>query len=91
MFAQEKAFVFSLEEAQSYALEHNKTIMNARSDIQLADVQLKESISAGLPQISGTVDYLTNFNYEFVFDLGGEVHRWNLRSITQIWIQGIMK
>lgn len=54
----------SIAEAQDYALQHNKTLLNAREDVRLSQEQLKESISMGLPEVSGSFDYMTNFNYE---------------------------
>ena len=69
--AQEKQYSFTLKEAQQYALQHNKTLLNAKDDIQAADAQIKETKGAGLPQVNGTMDYMTNFNYEFEFNIGG--------------------
>jgi len=71
LFAQNQTLQFSLQEAQDYALENNKTYKNAKADIKLADAQLREAKGAGLPQVEATVDYMTNFGYEFEFNLGG--------------------
>jgi len=60
----------SLSEAQSYALEHNKTLQNAKLDMKTSDLKLKETISQGLPQITAGIDYSTYFGYEMLFDLG---------------------
>ena len=70
-FAQETQLMFTLDEAKTYALEHNKTLKNANSDIQIANMQIKQAVGSGLPQVSATLDYMTNFNYEFVFAMGG--------------------
>ncbi|MEA2105550.1 MAG: TolC family protein [Bacteroidota bacterium] len=69
--AQEESFSFTLQEAQEYALEHNKTFLNAQSDIALAEEKYKEARGSGLPQVNGAMDYTTNFNYEFEFAMGG--------------------
>ncbi|MDY6799879.1 MAG: TolC family protein [Bacteroidota bacterium] len=69
--AQEESFSFTLQEAQEYALEHNKTFLNAQSDIALAEEKYKEARGTGLPQVNGAMDYTTNFNYEFEFAMGG--------------------
>lgn len=69
--AQENQFQFSLQEAQEYALEHNKTLLNAKAEIQIADAQIREAKGRGLPQVEGTVDYMTNFNYTFSLNFGG--------------------
>ncbi len=69
--AQDNQFQFSLQEAQEYALQHNKTLQNAKAEIQISDAQIREAKGRGLPQIEGTVDYMTNFNYAFSLDFGG--------------------
>lgn len=63
----QETFQFSLTEAQDYAIEHNKTIQNAKLDVDKADRQMKEAISKGLPQVDATVDWMTYFGYEMVF------------------------
>lgn len=47
----------SLQEAIDYALEHNRTVINAAHDIDAAEKQKWETTSTGLPQISATIDY----------------------------------
>ncbi|MBN1119353.1 MAG: TolC family protein [Bacteroidales bacterium] len=69
--AQDGDMIFSLKEAQEYALQNNKTLINANKDLLIADEQIKEAVGNGLPQVSGSVDYMTNFNYEFEFNLSG--------------------
>ena len=69
--AQEKQYQFSLQEAQDFALQNNKTLLNAKSEIQIADAQIREAKGRGLPQVEGTVDYMTNFNYAFSLNFGG--------------------
>jgi outer membrane protein len=54
--AQEK-LVLSLDSAVSYAISHNKTLMNSRFAIDKSTQKLKETIAAGLPQISASIDY----------------------------------
>ena len=71
LLAQESTLQFSIQEAQDYALENNKTYKNAQADVMLADAQIKEARGAGLPKLEGTVDYMTNFGYEFAFPMGG--------------------
>lgn len=71
LWGQQKAYVFSLQEAQDYAVANNKTLKIARSQAALSDKQVDEAISGGLPQINGALDYNTNFNYELNFNPGG--------------------
>ncbi|MCF8219033.1 MAG: TolC family protein [Bacteroidales bacterium] len=62
----------TISEAQEYAVEHNKELENVRQDVNIAKHQYKEARGQGLPQINGTLDYSTNFNYEAELDFGGE-------------------
>lgn len=48
---------FSLKEAQIYALEHNYDVINALTDIEIARKKVSETISTGLPQVTGQVSY----------------------------------
>jgi outer membrane protein len=47
----------SLDSARHYALEHNKTLLNAGLAVDEAQARLRETISNGLPQVNATVDY----------------------------------
>nr|WP_297787407.1 TolC family protein [uncultured Allomuricauda sp.] len=55
--AQDTIPSFSLDQAISYALEHNYSALNAERDIIDAQKQKWETIATGLPQISGAVSY----------------------------------
>ncbi|MFS4482385.1 TolC family protein [Hyunsoonleella sp. 2307UL5-6] len=57
IFSQENTNNFTLQEAIDYALEHNRTAKNAGRDIEAAKKQKWETISTGLPQINGSIDY----------------------------------
>ncbi len=70
--AQQDQLRVSLKEAQAYALEHNKTLRNAHGDVRIAEQQYRAARGQGLPQVNGSVDYMTNFNYEATFDFGGD-------------------
>lgn len=48
---------FSLEEAIDFALENNRTAINAGHDIEAAKKQKWETTAIGLPQIDATIDY----------------------------------
>jgi len=56
-FSQEDVLNLSLDEAISYALENNRTIINAQRDIEAAKKQKWETTATGLPQINASVDY----------------------------------
>ena len=49
--------VFSVEQAQAYALENNVEIINKELDIEKARWQIWETTAIGLPQINGSAEY----------------------------------
>ncbi|ALO15840.1 outer membrane channel protein [Salinivirga cyanobacteriivorans] len=67
----QSAIEFSVHEAQAYAIENNLQLQNARQDVNIAEQQYKETRGQGLPQVDGTLDYMTNFNYEAEIEFGG--------------------
>ena len=56
-FSQEQPTSLTLQEAIDYALENNRTAINAARDIDAAKQQKWETTASGLPQISASVDY----------------------------------
>ena len=52
--------VLTLDEALSYATEHNKTLVNSSYAIEKSSLKIKETFAQGLPQVSATLDY-SNF------------------------------
>lgn len=60
----------SLSEAQDYAIEHNKTLQNAKLDLKVSDLKIKETVAQGLPQVDAGLDFSTYFGYEMAFDFG---------------------
>ncbi|MCK7589237.1 TolC family protein [Subsaxibacter sp. CAU 1640] len=56
-FSQETPTQFSLQEAIDFALQNNRTAINAARDIDAAKAQKWETTASGLPQISAAVDY----------------------------------
>jgi len=57
--AQQK-MVISLDSAISYAILHNKVLINSRYSIDKSQQQVREAIAQGLPQVSAKLDY-TNY------------------------------
>ena len=57
LLGQEQNNSYSLEEAITYALEHNYTAINAARDLIDAQKQKWETIATGLPEISGAITY----------------------------------
>ncbi len=72
VFAQETPGTFSLQQAQEFAIQNNLTLINAQNDANIAHEQYKQTLGSGLPQVDGTLQYTTNFNYEMNFSLGGD-------------------
>lgn len=56
-FSQEQPTSFTLQEAIDYALENNRTAINAARDIEAAKAQKWETTATGLPQVSSAIDY----------------------------------
>lgn len=56
-YSQEQTNSFSLEEAITYALENNYSVINADREILDAQKQKWEVIATGLPQIDGDLSY----------------------------------
>lgn len=70
--AQPGVIKLSVPRAKEYALQNNKELKNARKDVLISEEQLIEARGQGLPRLSGNVDYMTNFNYEFELTFGAE-------------------
>jgi len=51
---------YSVDQAIAYGLKHNYDYLNAKSDVEIARMQVKETTAIGLPQISSKV---SNTNY----------------------------
>jgi len=66
--AQNDTVSLNLREARQFALENNRDLLNAKEDIAVSEAEYKATRAEGLPQVDGTVDYTTNFNYEVEFD-----------------------
>ncbi len=63
--------VLSLQDAIDFAIAYNKSLQNSRLEVERSRSTIWESISQGLPQVDGAVDYMTYFNYELEFSFGG--------------------
>lgn len=55
--AQQSQSVFSLEEAQQFAMENSYVLHNTRQDISISQKKVWETITIGLPQVSGSANY----------------------------------
>jgi len=70
LYGQEQSYTLSLTQARDYALQNNKSLMNARAGIASSKQKLNETIAQGLPQVEGSLNYMTYFNYEMNFSMG---------------------
>jgi outer membrane protein len=66
----QQPFRLTLDEARNYALQHNKSLMNAKDNVTSSHEKLKEIRSQGLPQVEGSMNFMTYFNYELDFSFG---------------------
>lgn len=55
--AQEDSTTFSLLEAQQFAMENSYVLHNTSQDIAIAQKKVWETITIGLPQVSGSANY----------------------------------
>lgn len=62
LFAQEDTQVFDLDQCLEYALENNPEVQTSKLDREIAKEKVDQTISTGLPQITGNVDM--TYNYE---------------------------
>jgi len=62
-FGQDKTEILKLSvtEAQTYALQNNRTVKSAKIDINFATKQVKENLAVGLPQLNLSANYLHQF------------------------------
>lgn len=72
-FSQEQPTSLSLQEAIDYALENNRSALNALRDIDAAKQQKRETTATGLPQISAKIDYQNAIKQQFeAIDFDGD-------------------
>ncbi len=58
----QESLKFSLKEAQEYAATHSYVVVNSNLDVTKAQKKVWETISMGLPQVSGTGSYMSFLN-----------------------------
>ena len=96
-FSQETPNSFSLQEAIDYALENNRTALNAARDIEAAKKQKWETIATGLPQVNGQISYINNierqfpgidFNNDGIEDIGAKQNMTPSVTLNQLLFDG---
>jgi len=68
---QAEKLVLNLQEAVDQAIAYNKSLKNARLEVERSRRSIWEAIAQGLPQVDGTVNYMSYFNYQMEFNFGG--------------------
>jgi len=63
-----KGMVLTLEEAQQYAVDNNRTLQNASLDIKKAQAAKWQAIASMLPQVKGTIDYSNMLGFKMNFN-----------------------
>jgi outer membrane protein len=71
LFAQDSTYVLTLVQAREYALEHNRSLLNAKDQSISSGAKVLETVTTGLPQVKGSLDYTTYFNKSIELDFGG--------------------
>jgi outer membrane protein len=63
-FGQDKkeTLKLSISEAQTYALQNNRSVQAAKIDIEMANKKIWENLATGLPQLN----FATNYQHQFV-------------------------
>jgi len=89
--SQEEAgtYVLDMQGAIDHSIAYNKSLKNARMEVERSDASVWESIAQGLPQVDGSLDYMTYFNYEmeFSFGMGDEAPNYTPEQLTDAWNQ----
>ena len=78
--------VLDLQGAIQHAISYNKSLKNSRLEVERSRRSIWEAIAQGLPQVDGTMDYMSYFNYEMQFNFGmGEVPDFSPADLQQAW------
>lgn len=59
---EEENTTFSLDQATQYAMQNSYVLFNTKQDVTIAQKQVWETITTGLPQVSGSFDYTKNIS-----------------------------
>jgi len=58
--AEEGSKAFSLLDAQTYAIENNYETIKSQMDVAVTEKRIRETVGAGLPQVSTSIGYTNN-------------------------------
>lgn len=88
LHAQDAPQTLSLRQAIEFAIKHNKELQSSQMNIDLYRQKVRESVSEGLPQINGALDYSTNFGYKM--DFGGNAIKMKDQSNARLSLQQLL-
>ena len=86
--AQEGPQSLSLQQAIEFAIKYNKELKASKMDINLYREKIRESVSEGLPQVNGTLDYSSNFGYKM--DFGGNSMKLKDQSNLKVGVSQLL-
>ncbi len=61
------ANAYSLQQCIDYALENHTSMKNAKLDYQSSEAKVRETVSIGLPQVNGKVEFVDNLKVQSQF------------------------
>ena len=74
--AQQESVVLTLEQACEYALQHNKSLLNARDNVASSKEKVRETLAQGLPQVEVRPDEIQrggpSYTWQTIEALQGE-------------------
>ena len=76
----------SLEEAQEYAVQQNRSLKNASLAVQEAYAQRWQTIAAMLPQADGTYTYSNYLGYSATLSMGGAAVPINMPNVGALGV-----
>lgn len=80
----------SLQEAQNYAAEQNRSLKNASLAVQEAYAQRWQTIAAMLPQVDGSYSYSNYCGYEAKLSMGGMDVNINMPNVGALGVTATM-
>ena len=80
----------SLQEAQNYAAEQNRSLRNASLAVQEAYAQRWQTIAAMLPQVDGSYSYSNYCGYEAKLSMGGMDVNINMPNVGALGVTATM-
>lgn len=84
----QETLTLTMEQAKAHALEYNRTLQKAGISVEEAQASLWQTVAAGLPQVSGTVDY-TNY-LGFNMNFGGQSIAFNPTSNAKLTVSQLL-